>query len=180
MGIEEKLDALTAAIIANTASHDRLAAVATAAAGGKATPATAKAEEASEEEEEKTETAAAKKKRLAAEKKAKEAAAAAAAEEEEEEPEAPTLKTKVTGKALHTLASDFMSDELDDAERDANKANFISGLGHIGAKKISELETDESRARLAGYIQYWTAGLDVDFDEIDALVGFEAADDPMG
>lgn len=186
MSIEEALAANTAALIENTAAHARLADVAVAASGGKPAadkPADKPKAETPKDDGEKPETAAAKKKRLAAEKKAKEAAAAAEAEAAEEEApgEAPELVAEVTAADLHTQASAFMSKELDAEVLDANKANFVGGLAHLGAKKFSELSDDSERARLSAYIGYWEAGLDVDFTAIDeAIEALGGDDDPMG
>lgn len=186
MSIEEALAANTAALIENTAAHAKLAEVAMAAAGGKAAaPAKAapKEEPVEDEEEAPKETAAEKKKRLAAEKK-KADAAAAAKKKAAAKTEAPELVAEMPAAALHKIAAAFMSDDLDEAERDANKANFVGGLAHLGAKKFSELSDDSERARLAAYIGYWTAGLDVDFEEIDGLIEAlgegEGDDDPLG
>lgn len=179
MNIEEALAANTAALIENTAAHAKLAEVAMAAAGGKSAAGGKVTEKPKdEEEEEQTETAAEKKKRLAAEKKAAAAAAAAAKEKEQAEP--PELVAEMTAAALHKIAAAFMSDDLDEAERDENKANFVGGLNHLGAKKFSELADDSERARLAGYIGYWSAGLDVDFEAIDTLIEELGDADPMG
>ena len=168
MSLEEALAANTAALIANTEAHANLAAVATAATGGKATTKPTKEEskeEPEEQDEAPKETAAEKKKRLAAEKKAA-AAKKAAADKKKEKPE---LEAEVTGAELHKIASAYLKGD-DEETRDTNKENFVGGLAHIGAGKLGEIESDTDRARLAAYIQYWTAGLDVDFDEIDALV----------
>lgn len=182
MGIEEALAANTAALEANTAAHNRLADVAEAAAGGKPAadkPADKPKAETPKDDGEKPETAAAKKKRLAAEKKAAEAAAAAEAEEAEEV-DPPELVAEVTAADLHTQASAFMSKELDAEVLDANKANFVGGLSHLGAKKFSELGSDGDRARLSAYIAYWQAGLDVDFTAIDEAIEALGDEDPMG
>ncbi|MFU1607369.1 hypothetical protein ACM25O_13370 [Sulfitobacter pontiacus] len=184
MSIEEALAANTAALIENTKAHAKLAEVAMAAAGGKASASTAEKAKVTETEEEEApkETAAEKKKRLAAEKAAatKKAAAEKAKASKAKKPE---LVSEMTAAELHKIAAAFMSDELDEAERDANKANFVGGLAHLGAKKFSELSDDTERARLAAYIGYWQAGLDVDFEEIDGLIealdGGEEDDDPM-
>lgn len=181
MGIEEALAANTAALEANTAAHNRLADVAEAAAGGKPAadkPADKPKADTPKDDGEKPETAAAKKKRLVAEKKAAEAKAAA--EAEEEAGEAPELVAEVTAADLHTQASAFMSKDLDAEVLDANKANFVGGLAHLGAKKFSELADDSERARLSAYIGYWEAGLDVDFTAIDEAIAALGDDDPMG
>ncbi len=181
MSIEEALAANTAALIENTAAHSKLAEVAMAAAGGKAASGKPAKEETSSEEEETKETAAEKKKRLAAEKAAA-TKKAAADKKAAATKEAPELVAEMPAAALHKIAAAFMSDDLDEADRDANKANFVGGLAHLGAKKFSELADDAERARLAAYIGYWQAGLDVDFEEIDALVEALGAgdDDPLG
>ena len=180
MSIETLIAELTTAIKDNTAAHAKLAEVATAAARGKATT-TAK-EEPKEEPKEEAETPAAKKKRLAAEKKKAEAEAEKKdeAEAEKGEAEKPELAESVTHDELHKLAGKFLAS--DDADvRDNAKSNFVGALAHLGAKKLTELEDDAQRARVAGYITYWMAGLEVDFDEIDALIpDAEGDDDPLG
>ena len=169
MSIEEALAANTAALIENTAAHAKLAEVATAAASGK--PATSGAKDKPADDETPKETAAEKKKRLAAEKKAKEA---------ETETEAPKLAASVTAAALKKAAGAFLQSD-DEEERDANKANFIGALSHLGAKKLGDVDSGEDRARLAGYIAYWNAGLDVDFEAIDGLLaGEEEEEDILG
>ena len=189
MSIEEALAANTAALIENTAAHAKLAEVAMAASGGKAAAPSKASEkaESTEEEEAPKETAAEKKKRLAAEKKKKDAAAAAEKKAQAAKAEKPELVAEMPAAALHKIAAAFMSDDLDEELRDANKANFVGGLAHLGAKKFSELADDSERARLAAYIGYWQAGLDVDFNEIDGLIealgdgeGEGDDDDPMG
>lgn len=165
MSLEEALRANTVALEANTAAHLKLAEVAVAAATGKSSAGSTKpAPTETTESEESEETAAQKKKRLAAEKAAAAKKAAAA--------EPPELETSVTGDEIKKIAGAFLASD-DEKVRDANKANFISALSHLGAKKLGDVETDEDRARLAGYIAYWTAGLKVDFEAIDEIVAVE-------
>lgn len=172
MTFEELIAANTAALIDNTAAHKKLAEVAMAAAGGKAnTTKTAEKPKPEEKEPEEKETAIAKKKRLAAEKKAA------------AEAEAPELVAEMSGADFHKRATAFLSEDLSQKERDTNKANFVAGLSHVGAAKFSEVKTDEDRARVAAYVAYWTAGLDVDFEAIDEMIaelGGEGEADPMG
>jgi len=178
MSIETLLAELTTAIKENTVAHAKLADVAVAASKGKAAAPKEEPKEAPKEEPEESEdeapkeTAAAKKKRLAAEKKK--------AEAEAKTVEKPELEEAVGHDALHKLAGKFLATD-DEAERDTNKGNFVGALAHLGAKKLTDLADDSERARVAGYITYWMAGLEVDFDEIDALIPVaEGDDDPLG
>jgi hypothetical protein len=75
----------------------------------------------------------------------------------------------VSAADLKKAAAAYLNGD-DEEARDAAKKNFIGALAHIGAKKLGEVDSDEDRARLAGYVAYWTAGLDVDFEAIDEIV----------
>jgi hypothetical protein len=167
MGIEELLAANTAALEANTAAHAKLAEVAMAAAGS-ATGGTTSAETPAatkEKEAPAKETAAAKKKRLAAEKKAE-----AEAEAKAKAAVKPEISSSVSAADLKKAAAGFLKGD-DEEARDLAKQNFIGALEHLGCgKSLSSVEEPADRAKLAGYIAYWQAGLDVDFDEIDAII----------
>jgi len=178
MNIEQALAENTAALIANTAAHAKLADVAMAATSGKSVAQTKTESADTGADDEVKETAAEKKKRLAAEKKT----AAAKAKAETKLPEVPELVAEMPAAELHVIAAAFMADELDEESRDANKANFVGGLAHLGAKKFSALTDDSERARLAAYIGLWSAGLDVDFEAVDEQIAAlsEGDDDPMG
>jgi hypothetical protein len=184
MSIEAALAELTAAVKENTAAHTKLAEVAQAAQKGgttaKASPAkasttkasTAKASEDTEAEENEAEAPEEK----PAPKKApakKAPAKKAPAKKAPAKPKAPTLSAEVDRDEFKNTARAFMSPDDEDT-RDANKEKFASALAHLGAKKLTEVD-DEDLAKLAGYIAYWNAGLDVDFEEIDGLIA-EAAE----
>lgn len=178
MSLEEALRANTEALKENTAAHKALADVAVAAASSKSAPAEKATEEkAPEEKAPPKETAAQKKKRLAAEKKAKAEAEAAAKKAEE-----PELETDVEFADLQKVCAALLDEDREDY-RDEHKANFIGALKHLGAKKLTDVDEDDY-ARLAGYVAYWEAGLDVDFEAIDEKLveaaGGEDDDNPLG
>jgi hypothetical protein len=177
MSLEDKIDALTAAIKENTAAHEAMTQVAVKAAGSKST---AKAETKAEETDTDTDEddaaakkkAAAEKRKAAAAKKKKEEAAKKAAEESEAE-----IVTEISKVDLHAKAKEFMSSD-DSEERDAAKANFASALEHLGAAKLSEVD-DDDRARLATYINAWSAGSEkIDFEDLDEKIA-EAGEDML-
>jgi len=174
MSLEEELRANTEALKENTAAHLKLAEVAMAAAGqggGKAAPAEKPVPEKDEDEAPK-ETAAEKKKRLAAEKAA---AAKAEAAKKPAAKSAPELETEVDAADLKKAAAAFLGSD-DEKVRNANKKNFMAALDHLGASKLTDVDTDEDRARLAGYIAYWEAGLKVDFEAIDEIIAGGGSD----
>ncbi|AIT13314.1 hypothetical protein DSS3P1_79 [Ruegeria phage DSS3-P1] len=167
MSIEAALAELTAAVKENTAAHAKLAEVAAAAAGGKAAaPAKAPAKDEAPAEE----------KKPAAKAAAKPAAKAAAKKPAAKKVEPPELAGSVTHTEIAKIGAAFLKGD-DEEARDAAKSNFIAGLQHIGAAKLGEIDSDEDRARLAGYIAYWTAGLEVDFEAIDEIVLAAGGDD---
>ncbi len=167
MSLEEALAANTAALIANTEAHAKLAAAATAAAGTK-----------SESKSDDADAAAEEKKRLAAEKRKaaaeakKKAEAEKKAEADEKPAEAPDLSKLVDGVTpakLKTLAGGFLKGD-DEGSRDANKEKILAAFNHLGVAKLGEVTDDEDRAKLAAYIVYWTKGAEVDFEAVDEIV----------
>lgn len=181
MSLEEAIAANTAALIENSAAHKMLADVATAAATGKSVSKPEPEKEKAGSEEETRELTAAEKKAANAAKRRKAAAAKKAAEKAEP----PELTLMVTAPELRKLAAAFMDGD-DDEARELNKTNFIGGLQHVGAAKLTELEDDAERARVAGYLAYWSAGLEVNFEAIDEILDAmgsgedDGGDDPMG
>lgn len=187
MSIEAALAELTAAVKENTAVHREFAEIARKAATGKssgeAAADTAADEAAAKAEAEKKAEAAEKKKAAAAKKKAEEEAAkkAAEAEAEAEEDEAEDeteaeaeiadweVVTEISEVDLRALAKEFMSAD-DEDERDANKANFVAALKHIGAKQLSQVSDDEDRAKLATYIKAWQADPKAKLRDIDSKI----------
>lgn len=96
------------------------------------------------------------------------------------ESDPPELPTSVEAQELRGLARQFMA--KDHENRDENKANFSAALKHLGAENLSAV-SDADAPKLYGYITYWNAGLDVSFEEIDALVAdspSEEEEDLMG
>lgn len=173
MSFETLIADLTTAIKENTAAHAKLADVALAAANWRTTAPeeTKSAKTAEPSDDEPKETAAEKKKRLAAEKRKADATKKA---------EKPELAETVTHDELHALAGKFLAGD-DEEVRDQRKGNFFGALAHLGAKKLTELEDDTARARVAAYLTYWMADLEVDFDEIDALIpDAPGEEDPVG
>lgn len=183
MSLEAQLAELTAAVKENTEAQMKLAAAATAAVSPRkadATPGTAKPAEKEEtpetpeedDAEAKKKAAAEKRKETAAKKKAeKEAAEKKAAAEkaaEKSETEAPELSATVEMDDFKKQARAFMSPD-DEEERDANKEKFAAALKHLGAGSLSKVD-DDDLPRLAGYVTYWQAGLDVDFEAVDEIV----------
>lgn len=173
MSLETAIAELTAAVRENTAAHTKLAEVAIATRKGSA-PDVA--------EEPKAE-------KKAAPKAAPKSAPKADPEEPKTEKEAPKkaapkkaappkIAAEVSDDEIKVMARNYMSGD-DEDEREAKKANVSAAFNHLGVKKLSEIEEDADRARLAGYIAYWAAGLKVDFEEIDGLVE-AAGDDDAG
>ena len=186
MSLEEAIATNTAALIDNTAAHRLLADVATAAAGK--APANAakdpqKDETPSEEETSAEDNEAAEKKATAAAKRKAAADKKKAAAAKKVEP--PELASIVSGTEIRTIAGGFLKGD-DEEVRDKNKDNVLAALAHLGAGKLTELADDTERARLAGYIAYWSAGLEVDFEAIDEIIaaadgdGGEDGDDLLG
>ncbi len=164
MSIEEQLAELTAAVKENTEAHKALADVAKAAQGTKAP---APAPGAAEEEEKaapKTRSRAAKEKPGAEEKAAPKTRSRAAAKKKTE----PELPGSVDRAEFMKTARAFLSPD-DEEVMEANKEKFAAALDHLGASKMSAVD-DEDLPKLAGYIAYWNAGLEVDFEKIDGLV----------
>ncbi len=165
IGLRADLKENTAALKDNSAAHLALAKVATAAAGGKVSVVGATAA---------ATTTKAVADKLVAEKPAAAAAkpAAAAAAKPAAKPKAkvePTLAPAVSLDDLRAAAKDYLGSD-DPAIRDAGKANISAAFKHLGAGKLTEIESDEDRARLSAYIAFWTAGLEVNFEDIDAKV----------
>ena len=173
MSLEEALRENTEALKENTAAHAELAKVAAAAAGKSATSKPTEDKETSVKDDPPKETAAQKKKRLAAEKKAKEAEAAKKAEAEKADE--PELATEVSFDDLKKACAELLKDE-------GKKSDFMGALSHLGAKKLTEVD-EEDFPRLAAYVAYFSAGLDVDFENIDEklaeLADGEGGDDPL-
>lgn len=165
MSIEAAIAELTAAVKENTAAHTKLAEVAAAAAGGKAA--------APAKEETKDEAPAEEKKAPAKKAPAKKPAAKKPATKQAEPPE---LEGSVSAADLKKAAAAFLDGD-DEEARDANKQKFIAALNHLGAAKLGEVDSDEDRARLAGYIAYWNEGLEVDFEAVDEIVSAAGGED---
>ena len=163
MSLEAAIAELTAAVRENTEAHTKLAAVAVAAA--KSGKAEKPAAEVTGSEEPKAEKPKAEKPKAEKPKAEKPAA----------KPKAkPPVQVDVDQAATPGIAVAFLSTD-DEADRDARKAKMRSALDHLGAKKASEIDNDEDCVKFATYVAYWTAGHEVDFEEIDALVA-EALD----
>ena len=161
MSLEQQIADLTAAVKENTAAHAKLAEVAAAAAStkpveekapAKKTTAAKKTEESEDAAEEKTTTKKAPAKKTTAKKTEK-----------------PELAKSVTAAKLKTAAGGYLKGD-DEEARDAAKTNFKAALDHLGATSLSGVDNNTDRAKLAGYIAYWQADLEVDFEEIDALI----------
>ena len=149
MSLEEALRENTEALKANTAAHEKLGAIATAAQGGEAET------EATEEKKAPAKKAPAKK--------------APAKKPAAKKAEPPELKSSVTAAAIKKAAGAYLG-VAEGAERDAHKANVVAAFAHLGVEKLGEIDNNEDRAKLAGYIAYWDAGLEVDFEAIDEIV----------
>ncbi len=177
MSLEAAIAELTAAVKENTEAHAKLAEVAKATQQAKAAPKKA-APEAEKPEAEKPEAEKPEAEKPEAEKPAPKKAAAkpkAAPKKAAAKPKAPTLSATVDRDEFKNAARAFMSAE-DEETRDKNKANFAAALNHLGASKLTDVD-DEDLPRLAGYIAYWSAGLEVDFEEIDALLADMSSDE---
>lgn len=183
--LEQALAENTAALIENTAAHLQLAKVAGASmkSGTTATASTA-VEPTDEKPATGTAAAAAKKaaaEALAAKKAATAEAAAAKKAAGSKKPKVPELEAEVSEADLRTACRAYLNTD-DEEEREAHKANVTSAFAHLGVKVLTEIEA-EGRAQLAGYVAYWAAGLEVVFEDIDALLADapdEADDDDMG
>lgn len=163
MALEDKIAELITALNENTAAHAKLGEIATAAQASKASG----DEEKAPPEEKK-----------AAPKKApaKKAPAKKAAPKKKAPPE---LKDSVTKAAIAKTAGAYLGDEeLDDETREARKQNIIGAFGHLGVSKLGEITDNTDRAKLAGYIAYWMADLEVDFEAIDAIIEGEGDEEP--
>ena len=196
MSLEAAIAELTAAVRENTAAHNKLAEVAKAATGKTTTEAPkpapeTKAEEPSEDKEAQKKAAAEKKaasEKRKAEKEAKEKAEAEAAakadaaadEADDEATDLPEIVASVDSAGALAAASAFLNPK-DASKRDENKANMQAAFAHLGVTRLGGLESDEDRARFVAYLAYWTAGLSVDFEEVDerlaSLDGATDADD---
>lgn len=192
MAFESLIQELIDAVKENTAAHAQLGEIAKAAAGkpaGKASTASKKTETEDDGEDEaaKKAEAAAKRKAAAEKKKADEAAAEKkkadeaakkkAAAEKKKAADTPELPGTVDTADLRGLARTFMS--KDNENRDENKEKFAAALDHLGAENLSGV-SEEDQARLFGYITYWSAGLDVDFEAVDEIVAAAAPDEDAG
>jgi hypothetical protein len=175
-----------AALNRNTEAHEKLAAVAVKAQSAKAAEPTrepyktaAEPEKAAEKPAEKPATKPAAEK-PAAEKPAAEKPAAkpAAKPTGKKGKQPPALVAEVTSEALRDAAKAFLSSD-DAAVRDGAKGQMSAAFNHLGAAKLSDLD-DEGRAKLAGYIAYWSAGLDVNFEEIDEKIAALADENSEG
>lgn len=187
MSLEAAIQELTAAIKDNTAAHTNLADVAKAAAGSSKPAETKKAEpdttddDGEDDAEAKKKAAAAERRKKAAEKKAAEAKAEeeaakkkeAEAEEEDDllggDDELPEVQSEATVAEVKASAGKFL-DSDDENFRDDNKSKVIAAFKHLGVSKLGGLTDAEDRAKLVGYIAYWNAGLEVNFEEVDERV----------
>lgn len=162
MSLEDQITELTAAVKENTAAHLKLAEVAQAASGSKTgvKPAAEKASDANEgggEDDEKPAT------KPAAKKPAAKPRASRA-----KKPQPPELSADVTRKDFQASARAYIGS--DDAEdREQRQEQLAAALDHLGASKLGEVE-DEDIPRIAAYFAYWSAGLEVIFEEVDARV----------
>ncbi|MEP2533502.1 hypothetical protein [Shimia sp.] len=174
MSLEQALAELTEAVKENTAQHAAFAEVAKKVATGKSSGEKAADTAESDAEKAKADAAAKKKADAAAKRKAAAAKKKAEAEAKAQEESEADVVTEISVVDLRALAKEFMSsDEAE--ERDAAKARFGSALEHLGAEKLSEVDTDEDRAKLATYIKAWQAG-----EEDDDSAFFEALDEKVG
>lgn len=157
--ISAKLEALISAIGDNTEAHTALGKIASKAADAK--PASSKAKAADEK------PAPAKEKPKPAPAKAK----------EEKKPEFEVVASTSIAEA-RTAIKDYVSEE--GADTDARKAQLKAALDHLGARKLSEI-SEEDAPRLATYAAAWSAGAEVNFEEIDEMVAEAApgSDDPL-
>lgn len=173
MSIEKALADLTTALKENTEAHLKLADVAKAAQASK-TPAPEKAPA------EKPKAASKAKAEADEQEEApkKEAAKKPAARKAAPKNKTPDPVTSITFDDLKLAAKAFISPE-DESERDARKEKLGSALDHLGASKLTEVDEDDM-PKVATYLAYWTAGLDVDFEEIDGLIAEASDDDSEG
>ncbi len=164
MSLEAAIAELTAAVRENTEAHAKLAAVAVAASkAGKDKPAA----EVTGSEEPKAEKPKAEKPKAERPKAEKPKA---------EKPKAkPEVQTDVDEAAIPGIAVGFLGTD-DESVREDRKAKMRSALDHLGFKKASEIDNDEDRVKFATYVAYWSAGHEVDFEEIDALVAEAVGD----
>lgn len=175
MSIEAALAELTAAVKANTEAHEKLAQVAMTAQQNKAANnSTAEKSDAKDEPEAKEAEKPAEEKKSTKRTSTKRTSTKKSTAKKAEEPK---LSASVDREELTNQARAFMSSD-DEEKRDEAKEKFKSALDHLGAKKMSDVEEDDI-PRLAGYISYWQAGLDVDFEAIDEKIA-ELADADEG
>ena len=165
MSLEAQMAELTAALKDNTAAHTALANVAKAATAKVTAAAPAKDAEAEKPAPKTAEKPAPKTAEKPAEKAAPKVAPKAAPKKKAE----PILVPTMNVDDLRTKARAYLEGD-DAAVRDAKKANLSAAFDHLGVAKLGEIESDEDRARLAAYLDYWAADLEVDFEALDEKV----------
>lgn len=167
MALETEMAALTAALKENTAAHMALTKVAAAAAGSKTEAAPKAGAKPPVEKAPAAKTPAAK--APAAKAPASKAPAAKKAK-------LPEIFGEVDKATLVAASRAYLATD-DEDELEARKANMVAAYEHLGVKKISDLADDAERAKLFAYIAYWTVAAEVDFEELDELVGEQVSDE---
>ena len=166
MSLEAAIAELTAAVRENTEVHARFAEIARTAAKS-AQPGKTVGDEAPEE---------AKAAKTGPQKKAAPKKAAAKKSGTARKRKPVSISGAVDESAIRQIARAYLDGE-DEDEREAKKKNVSAAFEHLGVKKLSDLEDDTERAKLAAYIAHWEAGADLSFDAIDDLVAEAAGDD---
>ncbi len=166
MSLEAAIAELTAAVRENTEVHAKFAEIARTASKS-AQPKKAVDDEASEE---------AKAEKSEPQKKAASKKAAAKKNGTARKRKPVAVRGAVDESAIRQIARAYLDGE-DEDEREAKKKNVSAAFEHLGVKKLSDLEDDTERAKLAAYIAHWEAGANLGFDAIDDLVAEAAGDD---
>lgn len=171
MSLEEQLAKLTAAVEANTAAHEKLAQVAVAAQGAKGSkPAEDKAEDEKPAPKKPAPKKPAQKADEADEKPAPKKTPTRRAKAKE-----PTLSADVDKKGLTQDVLAWIGTD-DEEERDERKGKLRAALDHVGADTLGKAD-EADLPRIAAYLAYWQADLEVNFEEIDAKVEALSDDD---
>jgi hypothetical protein len=82
---------------------------------------------------------------------------------------APKVDGAVDAEAIRAAAREHLSGG-DEEERAAKNLNLGSASEHLGIGMIAELENVQDRAKAAAGIAYWTAGLQVLFEDLEEKV----------
>lgn len=82
---------------------------------------------------------------------------------------APKVDGAVDAEAIRAAAREHLFGGAEE-ERAAKKTYLGSASKHLGVGMLAELENVQDRAQAAGDIAYWTAGLQVIFEDLEGMV----------